>query len=345
MKARIICNIANIVFEGSGKIDLVYEDIIICITNAVESKNGLYSQNMLKAFGTLIQRKNDEIIGIGQINLSGSTITSSEEFEKAYFKKFVLCTLLIDTFIQSLWFSKDNSASVTGSYFEIEALNYVNSKGASVVNYNSNGKIVSTTITPHDIFLATEIHQSLTKIMPKREHVMFDELPGIISVLNDDTRSKQIILPKAPLNYNHNDQNRIERALMFLHIARNHSYMLYRLAFFVPVLECLFGDSGNKAEITHKVAERVAFYIGKSAAERHECFNNVKDAYAIRSKFIHGDVFEKTSVNSVNELSPKIEEIARKVLKNIITKDSEIFLDDKKRSEYLKMIVFKIYSE
>jgi len=341
----VICNIANVAFQGTGKIDLMNGDMRITITNAVESKNGLYSENLLRVFGTSIQRKSDDVIGVAHIRLAGTNITSPIEFEKECFSKFIQCTALVETLIQSLWFSKDNSASVTGSYCEIEAINFVNGKGASVVNYTSNGKVEVIRIGPEDIAIANEVHTALSKIMPQREHRMFDELPSIMSELNGQNKINQVILSKTPLNYDHNDYNRIERALMFLQIARNNSYLPYRLAFFVPILECLFGDVGNKSDITHKVAERVAFYVGKSSADRYDCYTNVKDAYAIRSKFIHGDIFEKASLRKVDLLSPKIEEITRLALKKIITTDSNRFIDDAKRAEFLKNIVFQIYSE
>lgn len=127
---------------------------------------------------------------------------------------------------------------------------------------------------------------------------------------------------------------------MFLHIARNHSYLLYRLAFYVPVLECLFGSSTG--EITHQVAERIAFYVGQTPQERYELYIDVKDAYSIRSRFIHGDVFDDKSLKRVNELSTKIDELTRKILLKVVLEDSEIFLEDTKRKDYLKKLVFQL---
>lgn len=340
MKAKVICNIANMKFDGNGGVDLISDDVKITVTNLVAFKNGLYSQNLLKSFGTVIERKEDEVIAAGQIDLTGSIITSTE-FEALYFRKFIQCSLLVDTFVQSLWLVKDNSVCVLGSYCEIEAIKHVNSKGASVMNYNTSGKIESTTYNEQEILLAHTIHQALAKIIPKKDYQMFDELPGIISMLPKPT-SQRLILGKTPLNYDHNNQNCIERAFMFLHIARNHSYLLYRLAFYVPIFECLFGDSNSKNEITHKVAERIAFYIGETPQERFEYFRSVKDAYNIRSKFIHGDVFGSSSLKTVDDLSPKIDILARKLLLKVILTDSAIFLDDKKRNEHLDKLIFQL---
>ncbi len=52
-------------------------------------------------------------------------------------------------------------------------------------------------------------------------------------------------------------------------------------------LEALF--AGSEPEISHKVALRIAYYLGKSPTERRSLFRLVKDSYNARSRLVHGD--------------------------------------------------------
>lgn len=128
MNAKVIFNIANISFETGGTVTLTNGDFSIVITNKPEFKEGLYSQNLLHSFGAIIERKGNETIGLGQIDFSGSSIVTPSEFERLCFDKFIQANMLLDSFVQSLWFSKDNSVSVVGSYFEVEKMNHINKR-------------------------------------------------------------------------------------------------------------------------------------------------------------------------------------------------------------------------
>jgi hypothetical protein len=61
-----------------------------------------------------------------------------------------------------------------------------------------------------------------------------------------------------------------------------------RVVMYVTCLETLF--STDASELTHKLAERVAWFIGEDTMDRMEVFANVKRVYDVRSKIIHGAV-------------------------------------------------------
>ena len=60
---------------------------------------------------------------------------------------------------------------------------------------------------------------------------------------------------------------------------------------YIAALETLFSKDGS--ELSHKVAERVAFYLGGIKNEKMYTYRKVKGAYDVRSKYIHGSKLDK----------------------------------------------------
>lgn len=82
-------------------------------------------------------------------------------------------------------------------------------------------------------------------------------------------------------------------------IARSESVLPLKIMNYCSVLECLF--TSDNTEVTHKVAERFARFIGKDFEDRKRLFKLVKDTYKIRSKAVHGQVV-KDSTDSMKSL-------------------------------------------
>ena len=60
-----------------------------------------------------------------------------------------------------------------------------------------------------------------------------------------------------------------------------------RLVFLRSALEALFLDSGNRAELTFRLATNGAWYTGRNPAERRQRYNTLKDVYAAGSGAVH----------------------------------------------------------
>jgi hypothetical protein len=61
-----------------------------------------------------------------------------------------------------------------------------------------------------------------------------------------------------------------------------------RCILFWVALEAMFGPSDGR-EITYRLSQRYALYMGQSRAERKELFSVAKRGYAFRSKLVHGE--------------------------------------------------------
>ena len=65
-------------------------------------------------------------------------------------------------------------------------------------------------------------------------------------------------------------------------------------------LEALMSTGSSK--ITHRLAERTAFLLGKSETERGDIYKQVKEIYGIRSDIVHGKVRPKKGKINTNSL-------------------------------------------
>ena len=108
----------------------------------------------------------------------------------------------------------------------------------------------------------------------------------------------------------------------------------------MPIFECLFATEAS--EVTHKVAERVAFYIGNEG--KKDIFKVMKAAYNVRSRYLHGEELLNSQKGREYQtrLSSEIDDIARYLLTRIIMEDSSNFLLKKPLFEdFLSDIIFQ----
>ncbi len=102
-------------------------------------------------------------------------------------------------------------------------------------------------------------------------------------------------------------------------------------------LEALFGAN---AEITHRISQRIAFFVGKDRSEARGLYRSAKKAYEFRSKVAHG--VWRTDESST-KLTGETETLLRKALVKLLL-DGEIakpFLGKSdSREKYLDWLVF-----
>ncbi|MCM2249576.1 MAG: HEPN domain-containing protein, partial [Geothrix sp.] len=101
---------------------------------------------------------------------------------------------------------------------------------------------------------------------------------------------------------------RLYRAHYSIQAARSAPDIAERIAFYCTALETLF--STNSAELSHQLSERTAVFLSNDPETRLEIYKNVKAAYSIRSKSVHGDVIKNTN-EQLMETSKSIDEILR----------------------------------
>ena len=112
--------------------------------------------------------------------------------------------------------------------------------------------------------------------------------------------------------------DRISIVFYFLQSARSNPDLAVKIVDYCTCFEALFSTSS--AELSHQLAERIAFFIGESNIERRDIFNNIKEAYGIRSRIIHGDLLSPSKIDRLHTISETCDNFLRKIL-------FKIFLD------------------
>ena len=109
-------------------------------------------------------------------------------------------------------------------------------------------------------------------------------------------------------------------------------------------METLFTTSSS--ELTYRLSERVAFFLGNSKTERIELFDDIQKAYKVRSSVVHGDTLSASlhKMDLLSELSVKCDDVLRKAILTIYKVPNlyEIFagFDNKRIDEYFKARIF-----
>lgn len=330
MKVQILSNIRNFKLHGClqvliGKLNFISDKSII--------QNFFYKQQLIiDNVGTqFFNTYKESDIAFQEIILSKSEllgIVSRDDFEKLSNKILHLYTCILSDYLAFLWFVKDNSVTYDNAILYINDCKVV----ASSLNYlpisNCFGEFLIEEFSEEEMnfcFNVAQLYNTnvFSNKKPDKENIVVNRI---------DTNSN---------DSNYNDNNRIERAFIFLQSLRATVLLPQKIALYIPVFECLFSTDSN--EITHKVSERVAQYIGSDKMDKLEIFKTVKECYDLRSKFFHGSPLSKkhNTKEKQKELAKKIDSICRKVFLKAITHDSEVFKsDDKKLSDFFDSLIF-----
>jgi hypothetical protein len=102
-------------------------------------------------------------------------------------------------------------------------------------------------------------------------------------------------------------------------------------------LESLFGAS---TEVTFRISQRIALFIGTDRVEAHEIFDRARKAYAFRSRVAHGAW--KADSNST-ALTSETETMLRRALNKLLSNSemaAQFLGKNEKREEFLDHLVF-----
>jgi hypothetical protein len=238
----------------------------------------------------------------------------------------------LDEFTNYLWFAKDNSIHVAAIYCFLDSGFCVGRLGG-FIGSNSRGEYEAVLITRSDLELATKIFNKVLEIEGTTKEVSIARNLGnknIAMVVNSDFHY---------IDYNKN--NRILRALTFLHLARGASFLPLKISFYAALLECLF--TTDTIELSHKISERASHYMGGTPQEKLDNYKHIKAAYNTRSGFLHGQKISNSDRKVLAEISFNIDNIIRTILSDVIFKDSETFKkENTPLEEYYTKLVFQV---
>lgn len=242
---------------------------------------------------------------------------------------------LLQTFMNCLWFIKDCCSNIGKLYVYNPTDKSVFYRMRTVFFSSSKGDYATTTFSNCEVQQAMMI---LNKVI---------SLLAIDNALENDLVKKnpERIGEITPGDFNfhrYNSTTRLQRAFMFLSMARSNSFLPLKISSYIEIFETLF--TTDNSEVSHKVSERLAFYIGGNTDEKVENFKLMKTAYGVRSKFVHGQKLDR-SIKNIDDLvsvSTKIDSLARALLTKIVLTDSTIFLkDDNALNQHFSNMIFE----
>ena len=189
-----------------------------------------------------------------------------------------------------LWIVKDCAVSSKFGYLFNLATNETYSNLRQYMWSNSSGLYTPVLFSPMEIATMLEFASKFSDLVTK-DDVTFNERTRDIQENAETSVSKANFI-------NYNSHDRINRAWIFILKARSTSFLPDKIASYIAVLECLFTTSNE--EVSHKVSERVAFYLGGTKDEKAAIFKKVREGYSVRSKYLHGQQLEKKHSNREN---------------------------------------------
>jgi hypothetical protein len=219
-------------------------------------------------------------------------------------------------FLNFLWLIKDNSANFDMAYLQYPELRStrIDSNYIATLYSNCRGGRDKITFTRNELKLSRHLFRTRFTKEPMEYQKGTYFLKGI---------------------------NRISVAFYFLQSARTEKDLAIRIVNYVTCFESLFSTS--TVELTHQLAERIAFFIGTDSQERHDLFSKIKEAYGIRSKILHGELLTSSKIDKLYDISKNCDDLLRTVLFKLLSnKDlSDIFSSPKNELDdyFLKLIL------
>lgn len=215
-------------------------------------------------------------------------------------------------FVFSLWLIRDNSINIgLGFLFSVDP------GGKEIGSSNSRASLytLANGCRHREKFSRTELIQA--RRLYERLH-MIDAGRGRPSTLNPVEQ----VQPTGTI-VNTDEVRALSRATFFADSARDCADLSVKISHYMTCLEVLF--STGSSEIVHKLAERIALFLGTNNEERRLLFDRVKKLYNLRSKLVHGDVLSMAAARTLVDVSRDADSLVRDVLRRII--DSSELLD------------------
>ncbi|MCB4361357.1 HEPN domain-containing protein [Quatrionicoccus australiensis] len=126
------------------------------------------------------------------------------------------------------------------------------------------------------------------------------------------------------------EHTRLTRAFYLVNAARGDSDLAMRVAHYCTAFETLFATS--QTELAHQLSERVTCFLHSAPGERLETYRKVKQAYALRSKVVHGSTIRNNKLIEIIETSVFCDDVLRSIIFKLMT-DSATRLIFEKRAE------------
>lgn len=264
-------------------------------------------------------------------NLPAKKIIPVRDLDK-YFNDITIDILKsANKYLSMLWLIKDCNVKAMDAVSHLNAFAQKSSMNSErQAFYNAKGGYSETNFSKNELQEATIFYSIVCKYcftLVSKNNV--EKTPFL------DTEYE----PHQKVFLEYHTYNRIEKAMLILETARSLYDIPFRISMYMSICECLFANA-EKAEITFKLAKRISTYLTNVLSDRIDIGKIIKDGYTIRSSFMHGLDLKKADqkknkiyeAKAMQELSVNIDNLLRRILRQILLNDAEIFsLNDGER--------------
>ncbi len=282
------------------------------VSNNTARKRAILAPDFIHAAGQL----EAGYLDLSEAYLYGSLETGTQRTDQM--ETLNSCLAMGQGFITSLWLIKDSSVNLDTGFLIVQG---------QPGEFHSNRRAVHFGAANGDDDVPQEFTRDELKAagsyfaqrMDEAEHIKGDEQIGPFK-----------------------GSTRLQRALYWLEAARGQAHLPVRIALYCTCLETML--STDTFEVTHKVAERTAVFLGTTLEEKLEIFGQVKEAYNGRSSSIHGDVLRhKSTSENLRSISVQSDELVRRAMRKVLENDDlkRTFAADKEQVDaYFAQLIF-----
>lgn len=206
----------------------------------------------------------------------------------------------VQEWLEAMWLIKDNGAYVRDGHFYVPhehlKIGIYEKVSLDGITSTSEGDLVSTNFTKEEITFSKELIDDLYIDLSDFDY------DGKLPTLNPFGKK----YPRVPM------------ARHFSSLARRKSNLALQIFYYCIALQCLF--TNDKTEVSHKIAERAAYLIGKNGEERKEFYKNIINAYNYRSYLTHGNTIKEN-----NEILMQMSKFLDTILREIFVTYQNVF--------------------
>lgn len=306
----------------TGLLDI---EIAELLKSPVEIKDGLFITNNSAHTAAYVSTSNILTVGALEARLLTSSTPvlyklDSQANREAAHTEVINFLREVQAFLTATWLIQDNSANCELAFAFCRDGEHVHSNSLALHYVHHSGGRRRISLDASQLVEVCELH---------REHFA--------------GRRKQEALPHTSFR---KTTSRLSRSMLFLQQARSADDLGQKISNYCSFFEAALSTSNS--ELSHQLSERVAFFLRDAPADRLQLFKEVKKAYGVRSKIVHGDVLAQGLIDSLVSVSLMCDETARQIVRKIVSSDSLTKLfdegDNSALDSYMINLVFGVES-
>jgi hypothetical protein len=131
-----------------------------------------------------------------------------------------------------------------------------------------------------------------------------------------------------------------------LQVVRQTEDIGLKIAHYGSCFEILFNSPSDQEGISHKLAERMAFFLFSSADERVTAYEDIREAYRVRCEIFHGRFLGSDRQARLERISRRCDELLRETLCRILKSPefAALFADKPKEfDQHFRDLIFGAY--